>query len=319
MPSKQYLLHKKKDVKDMHNPELLQACQHDSELLGEFLQQNKDFIFSMIIHFKGNVEELCAKFKVSEEELRQHAYIGVISALREFDFNRGIKFTTFVVRPMLWEINQFLYSNSQSVRLSRGAVDLIKRMIEIENMLGYRPNEEKMAQLLQVSVERYREIARFSNEIEYYDGIDNFDIGDTSERYVEEEVTNKVYVQQLLQDPMFTDFEKSVMRLVMEETNNAQIAERLGVYPMTINRTLSRIRNKVENHDQNIKNEEKQRAASKYEEEIRIIEQETKERNELMGIEDIAELLDVCGFDISQYTTRILYYIRQKANQKLAV
>lgn len=303
----------------MHNMELLKACKHNRELLGEFLQENKDFIFSMIMHFKGNIEELCAKFRVTEDELRQHAYIGVISALRDFDFERGTKFTTFAVRPILWEINQLLYNDSQAVRLSRGAVDLIKRMIEIEDTLGYRPNEEEMAELLHISVERYREIARFSDEIEHYDAIDNFDIIDTPERDIEEEVTNKVYVQQLLEDPMFTDFEKSVMRLVMEEANNTQIAERLGVYPMTVNRTLSRIRAKIENRDMNAKEEEKQRVTSKYEEEIRIIEQETKERNELMGIEDIAELLEVCGFDTSQYTTRILYYIRQKASQKLAV
>ncbi|WP_286155058.1 sigma factor [Bacillus sp. FJAT-27264] len=296
--------------------ELIKACKRDKDLLGDFFTENRDFIFSIIKHFKGNVEELRAKFRVTDDELYQHACIGILIALQDFNFDRGIKFTTYVVRPILWEINQLLYSDSQSVRLSRGAVDLIKRMVEIENTLGYRPNEEEMSELLGISVERYREIAMFSDDLEHYDAIDNFDIADTKERVLEDEVTNKVYVEQLLVDSMFTDFEKKVMAFVMEESNNTQIAEKLNVYPMTINRTLARIRQKIESKEANVK-EEKVIVASKYEREITIIAQEIKERNNLMCIEDITELLEVCEYPIEKYTTRVLYYMRQKAIQKL--
>ncbi|ALA07203.1 putative RNA polymerase sigma factor [Brevibacillus phage SecTim467] len=315
MLSNNYLQLRKEEIPDMHNMELIRACKADKELLGEFLKENKDFVFSIIMHFKGSIEELKAKFRVSEDELLQHAYIGILTALQEFDFNRGIKFTTFVVRPILWEINQLLYSDSRTVRLSRGAVELIKRMVEIEDTLGYRPNEDEMSELLKISVERYREIARFSDELEHFDAIVNFDIVDTPDKNIEEDVTNRVYIQQLLADPMFTDFERQVMRLVMDEANNTQIAERLKVYPMTVNRTLARIRNKLVAKETNT-SEDKGRIASKYEKEINLIAQETKERNELMCIEDIVELLEVCGYATSQYTTRVLYYIRQKAIQQ---
>ncbi|MFF2889481.1 sigma-70 family RNA polymerase sigma factor [Paenibacillus sp. NPDC057967] len=285
--------------------------------MGDFLRANRDFIFSIIIHFKGSIEELITKFRITEDELYQHACIGILTAIRDFDFDRGIKFTTYVVRPILWEINHLLYSDSQSVRLSRGAVDLIKKMVEIEGALGYRPAEREMAELLKVSVERYREIAMFSDELEHYDAMDNFEVIDKDERKVEEEVTNRIYVQQLLDDPIFTDFEKKVMRLVLGDAsnNNTQIAERLNVYPMTINRTLHRIRTKIENQESETKSEKTQ-LASKYEREISIIAQESKERNKLLRIEDITELLEVCGYDTDKYTTRVLYYIRQKAIQQ---
>lgn len=317
MLSPNYLHLRQDDLKDMHNLELLKACKEDRELMGEFLRANRDFIFSIIMHFKGSIEELVTKFRITEDELYQHACIGILTAIRDFDFERGIKFTTFVVRPILWEINQLLYSDSQSVRLSRGAVDLIKKMVEIEDALGYRPAENEMSELLKVSVERYREIAMFSDELEHYDGIDNFEIADKDERNIEEEVTNRLYVKQLLEDPMFTEFEKKVMRLVLEDAsnNNTQIAERLKVYPMTINRTLARIRSKIEACESDTK-EEKTKIASKYEREIAIIAQETKERNENLCIEDITELLEVCGYDTNTYTTRVLYYIRQKAIQQ---
>lgn len=317
MLSPNYLHLRQDNLKDMHNIELLKACKEDRELMGEFLKANRDFIFSIIKHFKGSVEELVSKFRITEDELYQHACIGILTSIRDFDFDRGIKFTTFVVRPILWEINQLLYSDSKSVRLSRGAVDLIKRMAEIEESLGYRPAEDEMSELLKVTVERYREIAMFSDELEHYDGMENFEFANKDERSIEEEVTNRLYVKQLLEDPMFTDFEKKVMCLVLEDAsnNNTQIAERLNVYPMTINRTLARIRSKIESRKSDVK-EEKTKIPSKYEREIFILAQETKERNESLCIEDITELFEVCGYDTSTYSTRVLYYIRQKASQQ---
>lgn len=315
MLSPKYLTLRRNDLKDMHNMKLLRACKEDKGLMGEFLRANRDFIFSIIKHFKGSVEELVMKFKVSEDELYQHACIGILTAIKDFDFERGIKFTTFVSRPIIWEINQLLYSDSQSVRLSRGAVELIKKMAEIEDVLGYRPSEDKMSEMLKVSVERYREIAIFSDELEHYDGIDNFEIQDKVERKVEDVVTNRLYVKQLLEDPMFTDFEKNVMLLILDETsnNNTQIAERLNVYPMTINRTLARIRSKIESSESNTQ-EQKFKIASKYEREISIIAQETKERKDLR-LEDITELLKFQGNETKAYSKRVLYYIRQKAIQ----
>lgn len=284
------------------------------------LTANRDFIFSILIHFKGNIEDLCNKFNITEEELFQHACIGIITALQNFDFDKGIKFSTYVYRPILWEVNQLLYSDSKQVKLSRGAIELIKRMFELEDTLGYRPNEEEMANLLHITVDRYREIAVFSDEVEHYDAIENFDIADKPERNLEEDVTTRLYVRSLLEDKMFSDFEEKVMRLIVAnpDNNHTQIAEKLGVYPMTINRTLARIRTKIDTRDGEIKTEEKG-LPSKYSDEIDIIAQEKRERCKLLGIEDITDLLDVCGYDTASYTRRILYYIRQKAMQKVGM
>ncbi|MWV43060.1 sigma-70 family RNA polymerase sigma factor [Paenibacillus sp. HJL G12] len=303
-------------MQDLHNTDLIEACKYNNELLGEFLTANRQFIFSVLKHYKGNIEELKLKFNISDEDLYQHACIGIITAIKEFDVNRGVKFTTFAVRPILWEVNQLLYSDSQHVRLSRSAVDLIKKMVEIEETLGHRPNEDEMSKLLNVSVDRYREIAMFSDEIKHYDGIENFDIADSNGGNLEEKVTNQVYVDSLLKDELFSEFEKQVMSLILEGAeNHTQIAAKLGVYPMTINRTLARIRTKIMNKEANVNREEKVRSESKYDREISIISQEIKERKIPLCIEEIADLLEVCGFDTTNYTTRVFYYMRQKASQ----
>lgn len=304
MASEKYKQLRKKDVPDLHNVELLKACKEDNDLLAEFLINNKEFIFSIISSYKGSIESLKAKFNVTEEEILQHGYIGMITALRDFDFDKGVKFTTFAARPIIWEINHLLYNSTKIVRLSRSAVELIKEMEQIENELGYFPPPEELAKIIGYPKERIEEVLRFATDI-YYLGEKENDIEDINLSY-EKEITDKVYVENLINNSGLNDFEKKVARLIMEGLNNSQIANKLGVYPMTINRTIERIRSKMEKTFTD-------KRPFKYEEEIEIIVDEMNELGRPLHIEEIKELLDVCGFDVPQYTTRILYYIRQKA------
>ncbi|MFD1460376.1 sigma-70 family RNA polymerase sigma factor [Paenibacillus farraposensis] len=295
---------------------LICACKENKDLLGEFLQENRKFMFSIIMRYKGSIEELKMKFKVTEDDLFQHACIGLLTALKDFDIHRGIKFTTYVVRPILWEVNQLLYSNSQEVRLSRGAIDMIRRMAEIEDTLGYRPCEQKMAKFLQVPIERYREVAQFSDTMEHFDSIDSFEATDNSQSNLDEHVINRIYVQKLLSNPLFTEHEKTVMRLIMKGANNSQISQILHVYPMTISRILARIRNKINKQTQEAENTQPE-AQSKYRNEINLIVEMSKEHKQVLDVADIQDALQISGYDISKYSKRILYYIRKKA--KLAI
>lgn len=307
MPSERYLQLRQDNVKDMHNNDLLRACREDNLLLDDFLLENKDFVFSIINKYKGSIEELRNKFRVQEEEILQHATIGVIMALRDFDFERGIKFTTYVVRPILWEINQLLYNDSWLVRVSRGSVDILGRIKEIEDTLGYLPPDEEISIILKVPVERIRDIVRFTGDIERIEGMDNFEVMDKS-REEESDIVNRVYVGQMLEDACLDEREKEIIDLLMiEGLNNSQIADRLNVYPMTINRAIARIRNKIENANFDDKR------ISKYDKEIELIAEELVEVGYIINIDDMQDLLEVCGFEASGYSPRILYYIRQKA------
>ncbi|QNR70395.1 sigma-70 family RNA polymerase sigma factor (plasmid) [Paenibacillus peoriae] len=309
MPTERYLQLRQEGVKDMHNNELLRACREDNQLLDDFLKENKDFVFSTIIKYKGNIDDLRKKFRIEEEELLQNANIGVITALRDFDFDRGIKFTTFAVRPILWEINQLLYNDAWLVKVSRGSVDILGRIKEIEDTLGYLPPDEEIAQILKVPVDRIQDINRFTGDIDRIDGMENFEVCDMA-REDEDEIVNRVYVEQMLEDACLDEREKEIIDLLVEGLNNSQIAERLKVYPMTINRSINRIRNKIENANF------EDRRISKYEQEIQLVAEEIIELGYLIDIDDMKDLLEVCGFDTSDFTQRILYYIRQKAVQR---
>jgi RNA polymerase primary sigma factor/RNA polymerase sporulation-specific sigma factor len=291
---------------DMHNNELLEACKTDKELLDELLRENSKYIHAIIHKYKGGPEELKRKFNVEEEEVLQHAYLGVLSALRDFDSSQS-KFTTYVVRPILWEINQFLYCDSRLIRLSRSAVDILKRAKELEDVLGYAPSEDELAEALKIPPDRLTEVVRFTRELEHFDSGEQMQVKDTSQDDAEEHVLNKLIVTQILQSRVLSDRDKQVVRLIMSGKNNSQIAEILGVYPMTVTRDIARVRKLVLNEI------EENRKVSKYDSEIELIAEEIIERGQLMPIDDISELLDVCGYDISKYSSRTLYYIRQKA------
>ncbi|MDQ0165163.1 sigma-70 family RNA polymerase sigma factor [Bacillus horti] len=297
----------KQGVPDLHNNELLRACKEDNDLLSEFLKKNKEFIFLILSQYKGNIELLKDRFNVSEEELLQHAYIGMITALREFDFDKGIKFSTYAFRPIIWEVNQLLYSDSKLVRLSRSAVDLIKQMEEIENSLGYFPSQQEMSGLLQVPLERIEEVLRFASDLKYFESSNDFDLINSSYSF-EKDVINKVYVQSLMDKANLTAFEQKITELIMNGLNNSQIATTLGVYPMTISRALEKIKNKMVMTD---------KRNSKYDPEVKLIFEEMEETGTTLKIDEIKELLDVCGYDINKYSARILYYIRQRAIQLL--
>lgn len=305
MPSTKYEQLRQEGIPDLHNNNLLEACLEDSDLLTELLQENKDFIFSIIAHYKGNIESLKDKFNISEEELLQHAYIGVITALKDFDFTRGIRFTTFAYRPILWEVNQFLYNDPKLVRLSRSAVDLVRRMERVESELGYFPNPEEIAEILKVPTARILEVLRFAGDLAYIEELDYFELEDRGLNY-ENDVTDRLYLESLLGEAGLDDFEEKVAQHIMDGLNNSQIAEKLDVYPMTINRAIDRIRTKVSN-------DYVDRKISKYENEITLLAEEMEELNCLMPLEEIKDLLFVCGYELSVYTTRILYYIRQRA------
>lgn len=300
-PMNKYRELHKEDIPDLHNNELLKACKDDKDLLGEVLLKNSKFIFYIIERCVGSIEEIKYNFSVTESELLQQAFIGVLKALEQFDFNREIKFTTYIYRPMVWEINDMLYRDSQTVRIGRSGINLMKRMSEIEESLGYYPATAEMANLLEVPENKIQEVLRFSNSLQQIDACTEV----ASDDNTEDTALSKLDVEVMFKDANLTKFELTVIELLKQDMLKSKIAEKLNVYPMAINRSIDKIRAKINKTYVSGR-------VSIYVDEINVISEELVERECLMRIEDIAELLDVCGYS-GPYSNRNLYYIREKA------
>lgn len=300
-------------VPDFHNNELLRECLNDEQLLSELLINNKEFALSIIKTYIGSLAYIRDKFNIEEDDLLQLAYIGITNALQTFDFDRNIKFTTYCYRPILWEIKPYIYKDSWTVPLSRESIKLMGDMETIANNLGYFPTPEYLADSLGVDIKKVLEVIMFAGNIQ---SLDAESMSTTLDSVMEDpdqfETTSidSVYIEQLVDQSGFDDREREVVALMLKDYNNSRIAEELGIYPMTVNRIQERMRLKAQDSYFDKK-------STKYSEEVDIIAEACEERDEKMSIEDIAELLEVCGYDLEQYSPRVLYYIRQRALLKL--
>lgn len=309
-PKEKYQMLKKEGVPDFHNNELLKACKEDKELLAEVLLNNKNIILSIISRHRYNIKALEKMCNVDEEDILQHAYIGIMYALENFDFDKGVKFTTYMYRPVIWEINQCLFNNSKMIRLTRNAVELLKQIEDIVDELGYFPSADTIASMLDIPVKKVEEILRFVSDITYFDAYSDLDPEDKDAEF-EAEVMDSLYIENALKNAGLDEKEMKIINLLRKGYNKSQIAEELGMYPMSVSRTIDRIKAKIENTyiDKGI---------SKYEDEINLVMNEIEERGEVLEVSEIKELLDVCGFDIDKYTKRTLHYIREMAVKRLS-
>lgn len=107
---------------------------------------------------------LCAnKFRgrgIEYEELYSAGCMGLVKAVRGFDAERGVKFSTYAVPVILGEIKR-LFRDGGSVRVSRGLKELSMRIQklcdEIRMKEGREPGIAELAELSGVSTEEVSE------------------------------------------------------------------------------------------------------------------------------------------------------------------
>lgn len=93
----------------------------DNILLIERLQQGEDVENEIINNNMGLVLSVVQKFLysgVEYDDLAQIGTIGLIKAVRNFDLDRGVMFSTYAVPVIIGEIKKFLRDNG-SVKVSR--------------------------------------------------------------------------------------------------------------------------------------------------------------------------------------------------------
>lgn len=86
----------------MHEDEntLIIKAAKDKEAMEKLLEENVGLIWSIIKRFTGRGYEV--------EDLYQIGCIGFIKAIRRFDFNFGVKLSTYAVPYILGEIKKFI-------------------------------------------------------------------------------------------------------------------------------------------------------------------------------------------------------------------
>lgn len=114
-----------------------------------FVEENMGLVHLCARRFSGK--------GVEYEDLFQAGCVGLIKAAEHFDWERGVKFSTYAVPVILGEI-RLLFRVGRPVRISRGMQELGKKAREAEEAFrekeGTSPTVAQVAKLLSVPVEK---------------------------------------------------------------------------------------------------------------------------------------------------------------------
>lgn len=225
------------------NTLLLELVQQGDKSAEEaFCAENSRLVQSIARRFTGRGAELC--------DLVQIAYIGLIKAMKNFDLERGLKFSTYAVPVITGEIKRFLRDDG-IIKVSRGLKErklLAQRAEEeLRRENAREPTISEVAERCGITVQELTEA---------YDACaipDSFDVpcesnAGLSERFGfsdEEKIINKITTDEFL--ILLSEREREVIRLrYIYDKTQSYTAKKIGVSQVHISRiernALSKLR-----------------------------------------------------------------------------
>jgi RNA polymerase sigma-B factor len=189
------------------------------------------------------------------EDLEQIGYLGLIRAIERFDPSQGCAFSSFAVPYIRGEILHFLRDRATAVKIPRRWQDLQKASQrvreELTRNLGRQPKDHEIANSLGVSVLEWQEIKlagknRLPLSLDAtvcYQNDSSLTLGDTlpdpqyqQQQMLEEE---RQQVQRALGE--LEDKTRAAIEFVFfNDMSRKEVAERIGVSPMTVTRRIQR-------------------------------------------------------------------------------
>ena len=132
----------------------------DGEARNKLVNANLRFVVRVASEFQGCGMDL--------EDLISAGNVGLITAAERFDPARGVKFITYALWWIRQAILNSLSQDSRTVRLPANRVKLLNSIAQLSRQLvqanGDEPDDETIAEALEVPVKRVREMMMWSRD-----------------------------------------------------------------------------------------------------------------------------------------------------------
>jgi RNA polymerase sigma-B factor len=189
------------------------------------------------------------------EDLEQIGYLGLIRAIERFNPNQGCAFSSFAVPYIRGEMLHFLRDRSSTVKIPRRWQQLNKAgqkiREELSEAFGRQPTDEEIADRLNVSVNEWRESKLatknrlpLSLDATISQQIDSpMTLGDTLPDAHYQNLQSLEEDRQQIQRALSQLEDKTrqaIEYVFIKDLSRKEVAERIGVSPMTVTRRLHR-------------------------------------------------------------------------------
>ena len=226
---------------DTNEEYIKEAINGSNEAMENIINNNQGLVWNIVARFSGRGYE--------KEELYQIGAIGLIKAVKRFDFSFGVKFSTYAVPYIMGEIKRFIRDDGP-IKISRSIKELNSKINELQNKnlkeAGQELSVKEVARKLNVSKEEVAvaiESARpleSINEEAYNEENGESKISKISNK---EDDVNKL-INRLIQELDEREKKIIILRYFREKTQT-EVANLLGISQVQVSRIEKKILNSM--------------------------------------------------------------------------
>ena len=224
------------------------AQEGDKFEMDRLIRENNGLIWSIVKRFMNRGYEV--------EDLYQIGCIGFIKSIKRFDTNFEVKLSTYSVPYILGEIKRFIRDDGP-IKVSRSIKELNTKINELKRQYLLNGKEitlEQICKELKIQKEDAIIAMESTNAVESMDAAANAENKDGKQMTIfdklstgkneEELITNKMVINQLLNELKDRDKEIILLRFFKEKTQT-EVANILGISQVQVSRIERKILNEM--------------------------------------------------------------------------